>query len=77
MTPADLKAWRANWHYSQAQLARAFDMTIESVSRWERGLTPCPGWLPLALETLARRRAADFLNRAQSLDAMPADRGAA
>jgi DNA-binding transcriptional regulator YiaG len=72
MTSAQLKAWRAHWLMSQMMLAGLLDVSNETISRWERGTVPIPTWLPLALETLARRRAADLANRATSIAASSA-----
>jgi len=69
MTPTDLKAWRDHWLYSQSQLARDLDVHITTPQRWERGSTDIPGWVPLALETLERRRAAEWRARARGATA--------
>jgi len=68
MTAADLRAWRAHWLIrSQQDLANLLGVHLATVSRWERGVDVCPAWLPLALETLARRRAADLNARTAAL----------
>lgn len=63
MTGPELREWRAHWLLSQPQLASQLGMHLESISRWERGTARIPTWLPLALETIARRRAADLAAR--------------
>ena len=64
MTSTELRGWRTHWLLTQPQLAAQLGVHLETVSRWERGAVPIPAWLPLALETLARRRAADLAERA-------------
>ena len=64
LTPAEVKAWRAHWRISQGQLARLLGVTIRTVAHLEAGTSPTPPYLDLALETLARREAADMLQRA-------------
>jgi len=60
VTPAELRAWRQTWNYAtQAELARALGLQPLAVTRWENGTRKMPTFLPLALETLARRRSAD------------------
>jgi DNA-binding transcriptional regulator YiaG len=67
MTGDELRAWRERWLIaSQGELARLLGVHINTVHSWERGTRPIPPFLPLALETLARRRAADLLERARS-----------
>lgn len=65
MTGAQLKAWRAHWNLSQPKLGELLGLHLEAISRWERGKVPVPAWLPLALETIERHQAADFLKRAK------------
>jgi DNA-binding XRE family transcriptional regulator len=52
MTKNELKQWRANNDYSQAQLANALDVAVMTVSRWETGLRSIPSFLHLALRCL-------------------------
>ena len=52
MTPQDLKKWREQTGYSQGQLAKALGVTTGTVSRWERGTSPLPSFLLLALKQL-------------------------
>lgn len=56
MTPEDVVAWRKAYVLSRQQLADLLGIHPTTVSRWERGTTPPPRWLPLALETLAGQR---------------------
>jgi transcriptional regulator with XRE-family HTH domain len=55
MTPDDLKVWRKQNGYTQADLARALGVTSLTVSRWERGDRQMASFLRLALEALERR----------------------
>ena len=66
MTGPELRAWRERWQFTQSQLARALGVQPLTVTRWEGGMRPLPGYLPLALETLARRRAAEWQERINS-----------
>jgi transcriptional regulator with XRE-family HTH domain len=52
MTSKELKQWRADNGYSQAKLARALDVVVMTVSRWETGLRSIPPFLHLALRCL-------------------------
>lgn len=52
MTSKELKKWREDHGYSQAKLARALDVAIMTVSRWETGLRAIPSFLHLALRCL-------------------------
>jgi DNA-binding transcriptional regulator YiaG len=66
MTGNELRAWREHWLItSQAELARLLSVHINTVNAWERGTRAIPRFLPLALETLARQRAAELLERAR------------
>ncbi len=40
--------------YSQSQLARELDVSVITVSRWERGAVPIPRMAELALSALKR-----------------------
>jgi len=56
MTPAELKLWRRqHGKVTQAELASQLGVHVNTVNRWEAGTTEIPGFLGLALETLARR----------------------
>lgn len=44
-------------HYSQSQLAKEFDVTVQTVSRWERGVVEIPRVVELALFALKPRTA--------------------
>jgi DNA-binding transcriptional regulator YiaG len=66
MTGDELRAWRERWLIpSQGELARQLGVHINTVNAWERGTRAIPPFLPLALETLARQRAAELLERAR------------
>jgi DNA-binding transcriptional regulator YiaG len=66
MTGDELRAWRERWLItSQGELARLLGVHINTVHSWERGTRAIPRFLPLALETLARQRAAELLERAR------------
>ena len=56
MTPAELKAWRAEQGLSQPALAALLGIHEITLSRWERGEREIPSYLALALEALAARR---------------------
>lgn len=60
MTPADLKAWRTLQGLDQRQLADRLGVHVLTVSRWERGQTPIPRWLHLALWAIEHRAPADY-----------------
>lgn len=49
------KKMRRAKHYSQSQLAKEFDVTIQTVSRWERGVVEIPRVVELALSALKPR----------------------
>lgn len=55
MTPAGLKAWRAQNGYSQSQLAEVLGVASMTVSRWERGVREIPSFLHLALECTKKK----------------------
>jgi transcriptional regulator with XRE-family HTH domain len=50
------KAMRLKKGYSQAQLAREFDVDVITVSRWERRAVKIPRLAELALSSLKPRR---------------------
>jgi transcriptional regulator with XRE-family HTH domain len=52
MTSEELKAWRYRNRYSQTKLARALNVDVMTVSRWERNVRHIPPFLHLALERL-------------------------
>ncbi|HUV51320.1 MAG TPA: helix-turn-helix transcriptional regulator [Anaerolineae bacterium] len=52
MKPINLKKWRLKNDWSQEQLASALGVTIQAVSRWERGTRKIPSFLFLALDQL-------------------------
>ena len=54
MNPADLKAWRERMGWSQPVLADRLGVHPMTVSKWERGESEPPPFLPLALESLER-----------------------
>jgi repressor LexA len=56
MKPEDLKRRREALGLTQEQLARELEVTVITVSRWERGVHAVPHYIALALEALERRR---------------------
>jgi DNA-binding transcriptional regulator YiaG len=52
MDAKDFKKMRLKKGYSQSQLAREFGVTVMTVSRWERQVTPIPRMAELALVSL-------------------------
>jgi len=56
MTREDLYLRRKALGLTQEQLARELDVTVLTVSRWERGVYPIPRHIELAVEALERRR---------------------
>jgi DNA-binding transcriptional regulator YiaG len=55
MTPQELKAWRKRNGYSQGELAKALDVDVMTISRWERGVRSIPSFLHLALECMEKK----------------------
>ncbi len=51
-----LKKWRNKHSFTQVELAQALGVYQVTVARWETGVRKIPVFLPLALETLARRK---------------------
>jgi transcriptional regulator with XRE-family HTH domain len=56
MTGRDFKKIRLAKGYSQAQLAREFDVDVITISRWERQVVLIPRLAELALMSLKPRR---------------------
>ncbi len=56
MTARDFKKQRLKKGYTQAQLAREFDIDVITVSRWERKVVVIPRLAELALLSLKPRR---------------------
>lgn len=56
MTREDLQLRRKALGLTQEQLSRALDVTVLTVSRWERGVYPIPRHIELAVEALERRK---------------------
>jgi DNA-binding transcriptional regulator YiaG len=54
----ELRAWRDRNGVSQRQLAVQLEVDVMTISRWEREVQAIPPFLPLALETLERRKLA-------------------
>ncbi len=52
MKPNELKAWRKKNAVSQAKLAKALGISVLTVSRWERGESAIPPYLPITLKGL-------------------------
>jgi len=52
MMSKELKEWRYNHGYSQSRLAKALNVAVMTVSRWETGLRAIPSFLRLALRCL-------------------------
>jgi DNA-binding transcriptional regulator YiaG len=52
MNPIELKKWRAKNDWSQGQLAAVLKVSIQTISRWERGTREIPSFLSLALQLL-------------------------
>jgi len=56
MDKDDLKKWRSKHSFTQEGLANALGVIQVTIARWETGVRKIPVFLPLALETLARRK---------------------
>ena len=56
MKPKELIALRASLDMTQAELAKALDVDVITVSRWERGVQRIPEMVRLAIETLRRKQ---------------------
>jgi transcriptional regulator with XRE-family HTH domain len=49
MTPEELRAYRGTHGLSQLQVADSLSTSPVTVSRWESGKLPLPGWLTLSV----------------------------
>ena len=56
MDKDDLKKWRIKHSFTQTELAASLGVIQVTIARWETGARKIPSFLPLALETLARRK---------------------
>jgi DNA-binding transcriptional regulator YiaG len=56
MKSRDFKNMRLKKGYTQAQLAREFDVDVITISRWERQVTLIPRLAEIALMSLKPRR---------------------
>jgi DNA-binding transcriptional regulator YiaG len=57
-TPDELRAWRARHKLSQTALAKLLDLsTYKTVYRWEKGTSPIPRTISMALAYLDQRLA--------------------
>lgn len=52
MTPAELKAFRVEHQLCQGSLARLLGLARSTLVGYERGASPLPAWLPLAIAGL-------------------------
>lgn len=61
MTPNEIKTRRLALNMTQAELAAAFELDVNTVARWERGERApiMPGVLRLAFQSLEQQRAVD------------------
>jgi DNA-binding transcriptional regulator YiaG len=55
MDAKGFKKMRREKGYSQSQLAREFDVTVMTISRWERAVVDIPRMAELALASLKPR----------------------
>jgi len=55
MDGEDLKTRREALGMSQSQLAKALEVDVTTISRWERGERSIPTYLKLALDTVERK----------------------
>ena len=53
MTAAELKAFRQRNHYSQTEAAEALGCSLRSITNWEKGKLPIPGYIALAASAVA------------------------
>ena len=56
MTAKDFKKQHIKKGYTQARLAREFDIDVITITRWERNVIAIPGLAELALLSLKQRR---------------------
>ena len=56
MDKGELKEWRNKHSFTQVALAQALGVYQVTIARWETGVRKIPVFLPLALETLVRRK---------------------
>jgi len=56
VTGSKFRKLRRDAGYSQSQLSRELDITIRSLTRWERGETPVPKIAELALKYVIEKR---------------------
>ncbi len=56
MDKDELKKWRKKHSFTQEELAKALGVYQVTIARWETEVRKIPVFLPLALETLARRK---------------------
>lgn len=52
----ELKEFRERLDMTQGELGEALSVAINTISRWELGTRSIPEFLPLALETIERRK---------------------
>ena len=55
MKPEELRKWREENGYTQAELAGILGVAMMSVSRWEIGMRSIPSFLHLALKAIPRK----------------------
>lgn len=52
----ELAAWRKDQHLNRHDLAVMLGVTFQTISNWERGVTPVPLMAKLAIETITGQR---------------------
>jgi DNA-binding transcriptional regulator YiaG len=55
MSATEFKKLRAKKGYSQSELARLFEVTVMTISRWETGRRKVPHYALIALESLPKK----------------------
>jgi transcriptional regulator with XRE-family HTH domain len=55
MKPQELRKWREENGYTQAELAGILGVAMMSVSRWEIGMRSIPSFLHLALKAIPKK----------------------